>query len=85
MVNNISELNMATHKLIFDDIKSPFLYRLPFLEDIKIYCNPNNEIKHSGYVTHLWEPCQRKVLLKRWIVPEVLEVEGLLSSSELLG
>lgn len=36
-------------------------------------------------LTHLWEPSQRKVLLKGWIVPEVLEVECLLSGSELLG
>ena len=36
-------------------------------------------------LTHLWEPSQRKVLLKGWIVPEVLEVEGLLSGPELLG
>ena len=34
---------------------------------------------------HLWESGQRKVLLKRWIVPEVLEVECLLGGSELLG
>ena len=34
---------------------------------------------------HLWESCQRKVLLKCWIVPEVLEVECLLRGSELLG
>ena len=34
---------------------------------------------------HLWESCQRKVLLKCWIVPEVLEVECLLRRSELLG
>ena len=34
---------------------------------------------------YLWESCQRKVLLKCWIVPEVLEVECLLRGSELLG
>ena len=34
---------------------------------------------------HLWESRQRKVLLKCWIVPEVLEVECLLRGSELLG
>lgn len=33
----------------------------------------------------LWESGQRKVLLKCWIVPEVLEVECLLRASELLG
>ena len=33
---------------------------------------------------HLWESRQRKVLLKCWIVPEVLEVECLLRGSELL-
>ena len=40
-------------------------------------------LPHSA--PHLWESCQRKVLLKCWIVPEVLEVECLLRGSELLG